>query len=52
MTLKDKSTINRKLGNVEAVAMCIEDDAVSNLLFDAVEIIDGIISKEEGAENG
>lgn len=50
MTLKDKSTINRKLGNIEAVAMCIEDDAVSALLFDAVEIIDGIISKEEGAE--
>ena len=50
MTLKDKSTINRKLGNIEAVAMCVEDDAVSALLFDAVEIIDGIISKEEGAE--
>lgn len=51
MTINDKLTINRELGNIEAVAMCIEDDAVSALLFDAVEIIDGIINKKEGADN-
>jgi hypothetical protein len=46
MTLKDKSTIQRKLGNIEAAAMCMEDDTVAALLLDAVEIIDGIIDKE------
>ena len=46
MTLKDKSTIQRKLGNIEAAAMCMEDDTVAALLLDAVEIIDGIVDKE------
>lgn len=51
MTMKDKSTIQRKLGQIEAVAMCTEDDTVSSLLLDAVDIIDGIIYKKEGAGN-
>lgn len=50
MTLEEKSTIQRKLGNIEAVAMCTADDTVSALLLDAVEVIDGIIGKEEGVE--
>lgn len=50
MTLEEKSTIQRKLGNIEAVAICTADDTVSALLIDAVEVIDGIIDKEEGVD--
>lgn len=50
MTLEDKSTIQRMLGKIEGVAMVIEDKFASPI-FDALEVIDGIFDKEEGAEN-
>ncbi len=49
MTIKDKSTIQRKLGMIEGVAF-VMDDKASTPLLDAVEVIDGIINREDGAE--
>ena len=49
MTLKDKSTIQRKLGLIEGIAF-VADDKVAEPLLDAVEIIDGIIDREECTE--
>lgn len=50
MTDRDKSTINRMLGKIEGVAFGVEDKIATPLL-DAVEVIDFIIDREEGADN-
>ncbi len=49
MTLKDKSTIQRMLGKIEGVAFTV-DDKIATPLLDAIEVIDCILDKEEGAE--
>ena len=49
MTLKDKETIQRMLGKIEGVAFAV-DDKIATPLLDAIEIIDFILNKEEGAE--
>lgn len=46
MTRKDKSTIQRMLGFIEGISAGL-DDKLSSLLLGAVEVIDGIIDKEE-----
>ena len=47
MTLKDKETIQRMLGQIEGVAFGM-DDKFSGVLLDAVEVIDSILDKEKG----
>ena len=47
MTLKDKETIQRMLGTIEGIAFVVENK-YSEPLFNAVQIIDEIISKETG----
>lgn len=49
MTLKDKETIQRMIGKIEGVAFVVEDKIATPLL-DAIELIDCILDKEEGAE--
>ena len=49
MKLKDKETIQRMLGKIEGVAFVLEDKIATPLL-DAIEVIDAILDKEEGAE--
>ena len=49
MKQEDKETIQRMLGKIEGVAFTLEDK-YANPLLDAVEIIDGILDREEGAE--
>ena len=49
MTLKDKETIQRMIGKIEGVAFCVEDN-IAIPLFDAIEVIDAILDREEGAE--
>ena len=51
MTIKDKATIQRILGVIEGVAFAVEDKIATPLL-DALEVIDAILEKEEGVENG
>ena len=46
MTTKDISTINRFLGVIEGVAVSLPDDAQS-MIYDYLEVIDGILDKEE-----
>lgn len=48
MTLKDISTINRALGAIEGVAVSLPEGQ-STLIFDYLEVIDGILEKEEEA---
>lgn len=47
MTEKDKSTIQRMLGKIEGVACVVDEDAISTVLFDAIEIIDNVIERQE-----
>ena len=47
ITLKDKSTIQRMLGKIEGVAFGVVDKFATPLL-DAIEVIDTVLSKEEG----
>lgn len=49
MTLEDKTTIQRMLGKVEGVAFVLDDKFAAPLL-DAIEVIDAILDKKEGAE--
>lgn len=50
MTDKDKSTIQRNLGKIEAVAVCAKDNDVAEVLLDALNAIDIILDREEGVE--
>ena len=50
MTAKDKSTIQRMLGKIEAVAF-MSDGSTSTTLLDAIEVIDCILDREDGADN-
>lgn len=50
MTDKDKSTIHRMLGKIEGVAFVVEDKIATPLL-DAIEVIDCVLNREEGADN-
>jgi hypothetical protein len=45
MTLKDKETIQRMLGKIEAVAFVL-NEKYSTVLLDALEVIDNILDKE------
>lgn len=49
MDMKDKSTIQRMLGKIEGVAFVV-DDKIATPLLDAIEIIDAVLGREEGAE--
>ena len=49
MELKDKETIQRMLGKIEGVAFVV-DNKIATPLLDAVEVIDCILDREEGAE--
>ena len=49
MKLKDKETIQRMLGKIEGVAF-MADNKTADALFDAIEVIDDVLNKEEGAE--
>lgn len=49
MTIKDKEAIQRMLGKIEGVAFAV-DDKISTPLLDAIEVIDCILDREEGAE--
>ena len=49
MDIKDKSTIQRMLGKIEGVAFVVEDKIAVPLL-DAIEVIDAVLDREEGAE--
>lgn len=51
MTSEDKSTIQRMLGKIEGVAFVVDDKFAAPLL-DALEVIDAVLDKEAGAENG
>lgn len=46
LSLKDLSTIQRMLGKIEGVAFTVEDRFAAPL-FDAVEVLDEIIFKED-----
>ena len=50
MTDRDKSTIHRMLGKIEGVAFIVEDKIATPLL-DAIEVIDCVLNREEGADN-
>lgn len=50
MTDRDKSTIQRMLGKIEGVAFVVEDKIATPLL-DAIEVIDCVLEREEGADN-
>ena len=50
MTDKDISTMHRMLGKIEGVAFVVTDK-VATPLFDAIEVIDCILEREEGADN-
>ena len=49
MTMEDKSTIQRMLGKIEGVAFVV-DDKIAAALLDAIEVIDAVLGREEGAE--
>jgi hypothetical protein len=49
MTEKDKSTIQRMLGKIEGVAFVVDDKTAAPLL-DAIEVIDAVLDREDGAE--
>ena len=46
MTTKDISTINRFLGVIEGIVISLSDD-VQSMIYDYLEVIDGILDKEE-----
>lgn len=46
MTEKDKSTIQRMLGKIEAVAFVV-DDKFQTPLLDALEVLDEIFDRED-----
>lgn len=48
MTLKDKLAIERALGKIEGVAFIV-DDKIATPLLDAIEVIDSILDREDGA---
>lgn len=50
MTDKDISTMHRTLGKIEGVAFVVADRFKTPLL-DAIEVIDCILEREEGADN-
>jgi hypothetical protein len=50
MTLKDRETIQRMLGKIEGVAFVV-DDKIARPLLDAIEVINCVIGREEGADN-
>ena len=50
MTDKDKSTIHRMLGKIEGVAFVV-DDKIATPLLDALEVIDCILERGDGADN-
>ena len=50
MTNKDKEAIHRMLGQIEGVAFMIDDRAAEPIL-NALEIIDDILNREDGADN-
>ena len=50
MTAKDKSTIQRMLGKIEGVAFIL-DDKIATPLLDAIEVIDCVLDREDGADN-
>ena len=50
MTDKDKSTIQRMLGKIEGVAFTIDNNNIAEALFDAVEVIDSVLEREERSE--
>jgi hypothetical protein len=50
MTAKYKSTIQRMLGKIEGVAFIL-DDKFGTPLLDAVEVIDCVLDREDGADN-
>lgn len=49
MEQKDKETIQRMLGKIEGVAFVV-DEKIATPLLDAVEVLDCVLAKEEGAE--
>lgn len=49
MTLEEKGTIQRMLGKIEGVAFTL-NEKIATPLLDAIEVIDCILEKEEGAE--
>ena len=51
MTTKDIAIINRFLGVVEGIVISLPDD-VQSMIYDYLEVINGILDKEEkeGAE--
>lgn len=49
MDIKDKSTIQRMLGKIEGVAFVV-DNKIAVPLLDAIEVIDAVLDREEGAE--
>ena len=46
MTPKDISTISRFLGVIEGIVVSLPDD-VQSMIYDYLEVIDGILDKEE-----
>lgn len=48
MDIKDLSTLHRFLGAVEGVALKLPED-VQGLLYGYIEVVDGILDKEEKA---
>lgn len=49
MTIENKETIQRALGQIEGVALLVKDN-VQGALLDAVQMIDGVLEKEEVTE--
>lgn len=50
MEQKDKETLQRMLGKIEGVAFGLLDDKIATPLLDALEVIDFILNKEDGAK--
>lgn len=51
MDIKDIYTLHRFVGAVQGVAVTLPDDA-QGLLYDYIEVVDGILDKEEKAVMG
>lgn len=50
MTHKDKSTIQRMLGQIEGAACAIDNEGAANLIYEAALTINDILEKD-GADN-
>ena len=50
MTFKDKETIQRMLGRIEAISYFVEDK-IGDALIDAIDAIDSIVDREKGGED-